>query len=191
MPEVITATFQSLAGGLAIIETHTAHGQTVRAVVRVAGLDGVTFLPGGLDQAWTVLSAPSCTMAVLDAGGDGRLPLVEPYVQGEPLGTYLRTRHLIMDPGGTYALAPVGAALPVPWAYQFASWVDGGLMICVAIFVVLLIGFRDRQVRAELAQKDPHPKWYKRLFRAVVVSPSLGKPIKIPDALPTPPSERP
>lgn len=178
MPEVVTASLEALAGNLAIIESVTPDGMHVRAVVTVAGLTDVTFYPGGLDQAWEVLAKGQHPLAILEAGSDGHLPLVEPYVAGEPLGAYLRSRHLIRDPGAAYALAPVGTAVDVPWPFQLMEWVESGLVITVGIFAILLLGIRDRQVKAELAKKDPHPRWYKRLFRWFI-NPAWTKPVKL------------
>ncbi len=186
MPEVVTASLEALAGNLAIIESVTPEGGHVRAVVRVAGLTDAALYPGGLDQAWVVLAKGLHPLAIIEPGSAGHLPLVEPYLAGEPLGAYLKARHLVRDPGSAYALAPVGTAVEVPWPFLLMEWVESGLVITVGIFAIVLLGIRDRQVKAELAKKDPKPRWYKRIFRWVV-NPAWSKPVKFEDPSATSP----
>lgn len=150
-----------------------------RLLVRIAGMQDAPPRGKLVDRAWERLTnAPSTTWVVLETGDGDHLPLVEPYLDGLPLAAWMVREGIAPVKPSGYALAMVGEQTQVPWPVQLAQWSDMTLAICVTIVAVLLIAIRDQQVQQQIAEKDPHPTWFRRA-RRWLISPGLGRSITL------------
>jgi hypothetical protein len=186
MPELVTAHLRALSGDLGVLAATRPDGTSVQVVVRVAGYHWHNLNRSGDAGAWAEVQREQ-TWRIIDVGGPDRIPLVEPWIDGVPLGVAMRARGWVT--GGTlgYPMTVESDPLPPTTLQQVSTWIDTLVVIAVAIGALVLLSIRDERARAVESAQGIRVAWWKRPFRWLV-GPAFAQPIR---ELPQPPAPKP